>query len=491
MGNVRCDSRLVRPGDTFVAVPGVKADGINFVPAAIAAGAGEIVAEVVRPESGVPDSILWRTVPNARVELASLACNEFGNPSHKLDIFGITGTNGKTSTTMLLRDILEYNAFKPGFISTNSIEIKPRALKKFNPTEAVDAKVEENTVTSGNTTPGPLNLQYYFSEMLRNSCKTAVMEVSSHALDQNRTWGTRFAVKAFTNLTQDHLDYHCSMAEYYQVKKSFFIPSDAPSVINIDDSYGRQLFKEVVNQSKYPTISVGESADAIIRFSNVKLSRNHTSFLLSYPGGSEMIDIKLLGRHNIYNVVTAFSMALAYGIKPEKISHALVMAEPVRGRLELVQVKNCEASFFIDYAHTPDAIKNVLDALREITKGRLIIVFGAGGDRDHGKRPLMGSVANQLADICIITSDNPRSEKPLDIINNIVAGIPGTSVCGTADAVREVYIEPDRRAAIRLAASLTASPDDVVLIAGKGHETYQIFADRTEHFDDREELLSI
>ena len=489
--HVCCDSRLVGAGDVFVAIPGVNADGMSFVSGAIERGASEIVAEVPRPDTGVPESVKWRMVPDARAEAARLACVEFGDPSDKLAVFGITGTNGKTTTATLVRRILNDNACPAGFISTIcNITSPPRKRTALDQIKR-RAAVEQNVTPAVNTTPGPIELQKLFAEMLTNGCKAVAMEVSSHALDQHRVEGTRFAMVAFTNLTQDHLDYHKTMDGYYQAKRKLFIPLRAPEVINIDDPYGRRLYGELLQEGASNILTYGSSEDAQVRFSDAELSLEGSSFLLSFPGGSEHMHLKLIGRHNIYNALAAFSMTFLYGISPHKAILSLSAAEPVRGRLERVKTKISSATFFVDYAHTPDALENVLKTLREATTGRIFAVFGAGGDRDRTKRSIMGAAVMNLADVCIVTSDNPRKEDPSQIITDILAGMPGHEKEYTPDGTRRVIVEPDRRAAISLSAGLATRPDDIVLIAGKGHETYQIFADRTEHFDDREEILSL
>ncbi len=487
---VKSDSRLVKPGDTFVAIRGAVNDGLKFVEAAIRAGAAEIVSEAARPDSGIPPEVQWRTVVDTRAEIARLACIEFDNPSQSLDVFGITGTNGKTTTAMLMRKILNDCGKPSGLVSTISNITAPPPKHTVLDSLRLRKPQEAPEIPATNTTPGPLELQALFAEMLSNGCKAAVMEVSSHAIDQRRMEGTQFAALAFTNLTQDHLDYHRTMENYFQAKRSLFIPYRAPSAINIDCPYGRQIFAELKSSNPTQVISYGCSPDANVRFSEEKLMSTGSEFLLTYPGASERMRIKLMGRHNIHNLLAAFSMALLYGTNPHRAMISLSSAEPVRGRLERVSIKASPASFFVDYAHTPDAIENVLRTLREITTGRLIIVFGAGGDRDRRKRPLMGEAALRLADIAIVTSDNPRSEDPETIIENILSGIPGYETAKTQTGESSVLVEPDRRTAIRRSVLMATHHGDVVLIAGKGHETYQIFADRTEYFDDREELIT-
>ncbi len=487
---VKSDSRLVQLGDTFVAVRGAVSDGLKFVEAAIQAGAAEIVSEAPRPEIGIPQNVQWRTVVDTRAEIARLACLEFDNPSQSLDVFGVTGTNGKTTTAMLMRKILNDNGKPAGLVSTISNITAPPPRHTLLDSLLLRKKQDAPETPATNTTPGPLELQELFSTMLSNGCKTAVMEVSSHAIDQRRIEGTKFAALAFTNLTQDHLDYHLTMENYFQAKRALFIPFRAPSAINIDCPYGRQLFKELKTSNPDQVLSYGNSADADVRFSEARLTSIGSEFLLTFPGGCERMHVKLMGRHNMHNLLAAFSMALLSGLNPHRALISLASTEPVRGRLERVKIKASPAAFFVDYAHTPDAIDNVLKTLREITTGCLIIVFGAGGDRDRRKRPLMGEAASRLADIVIITSDNPRSENPETIIEDILSGIPDYEAAQTKEGDPSVLVEPDRRTAIRRSVLMASQSGDVVLIAGKGHETYQIFADRTEHFDDREELIS-
>ena len=529
---LKCDSRRVQPGDTFVAVRGAADDGSRFIAAAIEAGAAEIVTELPRPAEGVPDGVAWRTVEDSRREIAALACRAYGDPSAAIDVFGVTGTNGKTTTATLLRKILNDCGIPSGLVSTISYitapPLPPPALLGLLGRAPVEAK----EIPAHNTTPGPLELQSLFAEMRDNGCKAAVMEVSSHAIAQRRVEGTRFAAVAFTNLTQDHLDYHGTMEAYFEAKRQLFVPARFPAAINLDCPYGRRLFDAIKSDGGAPALSYGAASDADVRFSNERLSSLGCEFRLDYPGGSAQVRLRLLGRHNIHNALCAFATALLHGIPARMALDSLATAKPVRGRLEMVRIKASPATYFIDYAHTPDAIENVLNTLREITEGRLFIVFGAGGDRDRRKRPLMGEAAARLADVCIVTSDNPRSEDPAAIIEDILAGMPEpeqpseppaaepvhsasapgvlrpsppwlgqpgaerTAALGQPDAMRPacsrpaVLIEPDRRAAIRRTVLLADQPGDVVLIAGKGHETDQIFADRTDHFDDREELIS-
>ena len=476
---IKCDSRQVAAGDAFVAIPGAKEDGAKYIADAIARGAAEIIAEMPPPAHLAESAarVSWRVVVDSRAELARLARDAYGDPSRKLQVFGVTGTNGKTTIVNLLRWIFNDAGRPCGLVSTvgncvvGGVEMLPAA----------------------NTTPGPLELQALFAEMVVNGCEACAMEVSSHAIDQKRVDGATFAALAFTNLTQDHLDYHKTIEAYFNAKKSLFIPFRAPSALNIDDARGREIWESLRRaplsaSERAGVISYGESEDADVRFSGAALSPGGSSFRLRFPaGGGEIADIaeariRLLGRHNIHNALAAFSLALLAGVEPRAALASLAEAPPVRGRLEKVAPQDSPAAFFVDYAHTPDALENVLKTLRELASGRLIAVFGAGGDRDRGKRPLMGAACARLADISIITSDNPRSEDPAAIIGDILSGVPPAARAAVSTCV-------DRREAIRRAVQLADRAGDIVLIAGKGHEDYQIIGGRAEHFDDREELL--
>jgi UDP-N-acetylmuramoyl-L-alanyl-D-glutamate--2,6-diaminopimelate ligase len=314
------------------------------------------------------------------------------------------------------------------------------------------------------------------------------MEVSSHALIQKRCYGTKFEGVAFTNLTQDHLDYHKTMEEYFKAKSLLFLPPQAPAVVNIDCKFGQRLANQI-KQFGGTVLTYGTAETADLCFSDAKLTAETTNFTITYKNQSHNVALMLLGRHNIYNALAAIGLALNAGIDLSIAIKAIQQEKPVRGRLEHVKLDGSKANFYVDYAHTPDAIENVLRTLREITDGRLFIVFGAGGDRDRRKRPLMGKAAFNNADYLIITSDNPRSEQPSAIIEDILEGIPGTGVGEQPPSdAPEMSIIEDRREAIAYAVKTANQPGDVVLIAGKGHEDYQIFADHTEHFDDIEEL---
>ncbi len=447
---VTCDSRQVQPGALFVAVAGNRLDGGAFVDEAIRRGAAAIVSE--RAVAGSPVPVL--VVPRAREALADLAARFHGDPTSRLNVVGVTGTNGKTTTTFLLRSIFEAAGQKTGLLGTIQHAVGPRLLP------------------SDNTTPGADTLQRYFAEMAQAGCRSAAMEVSSHALDQDRVRGVRFAAAIFTNLTRDHLDYHPTPEAYRDAKGRLFegLGPRAIAALNADDEtsavYAARTRARVVRYG----LGGGEEVGAVVELGTFNGTR-----LRIRLGGEEMVlHTRLIGTHNVYNILGAAACAWAMGHDLEHIKAGIENLASVPGRLEPV---DCGQDFavLVDYAHTDDALRNVMQCLRPLVRGRLILVFGCGGDRDRGKRPRMGRVAAELADQVVLTSDNPRSEGPLDIIREVEGGIEDRSRC---------LIEPDRRGAIKLAVSL-ARKDDAVLIAGKGHETYQILRDQTRPFDDR------
>jgi UDP-N-acetylmuramoyl-L-alanyl-D-glutamate--2,6-diaminopimelate ligase len=447
---VTCDSRLVQAGSLFVAVPGHKADGAVFVDDAIRRGAGAVVAE--RPIPGCPVPVLL--VPDARAALADLAVRFHRDPTSRLNVVGVTGTNGKTTTTYLLRSIFEAAGEKVGVLGTIAHSIGARILP------------------SDNTTPGADTLQRYFAEMSAAACKTAVMEVSSHALDQDRVRGVRFAAGIVTNLTRDHMDYHPTVEHYRDAKGRLFerLPAHGLAVLNADDEASASF----ADRTEANVVYYGLKNRAEIS-ARVELGTFHGTRLRLKLGTEDvLVNTRLIGTHNVYNILGAAACTWAMGYDLDTIKTGLENLPPVPGRLEPVDAGQ-DFAVVVDYAHTDDALKNVLHCLRPLLRGRLIVVFGCGGDRDRGKRPKMGKVAAELADKVILTSDNPRSESPTAILSDVMGGIAEKG---------KVLVEPDRRGAIKLALQL-AKKADAVLIAGKGHETYQIFKDRTVGFDDR------
>jgi UDP-N-acetylmuramoyl-L-alanyl-D-glutamate--2,6-diaminopimelate ligase len=452
--SIAYDSRRVRPGSLFVALRGEKSDGHDFIDQAVNAGATAVVVE--KPDG--PPRATSVVVEDSRAALADLAAAFYKNPARHLKMTGVTGTNGKTTFTFLLKHICEAAIMPSGLIGTVRYEIGERILPATR------------------TTPESLDLQEMFSQIRDAGCRAAVMEVSSHALAQERVRGIEFDVAVFTNLTQDHLDYHGTMEKYFGAKSLLFQHLAAQkhkqgtAVINIDDRYGEKLLDHSAKTVK--TVSYGLSARADVRASDMKIDFHGTTYKLGIGQRSYLVRLPLIGRFNVYNSLAAIAAARALGIEARVAIKALADTPGVPGRLEAVPVKR-PYRVFVDYAHTPDALVNVMKTLRELSPARLIVVFGCGGSRDRTKRPLMGAAVEEAADLAIITSDNPRKEQPGAIIDEIKAGFRNA---------RHEVIE-DRKEAILHAINI-AGPRDIVLIAGKGHETYQEFADHTVPFDD-------
>ncbi|MCX5695553.1 MAG: UDP-N-acetylmuramoyl-L-alanyl-D-glutamate--2,6-diaminopimelate ligase [Candidatus Omnitrophica bacterium] len=449
------NSGLVRKNFIFVAVKGSKADGNRFINAAIEKGARFMVCDARVKTSGLK-SVSFIKVKDPRRALAELAASFYKNPSQKLKVAGITGTNGKTTITYLLEALLRKAGLSAGVIGT------------------INHRFKNTVIPAKNTTPGPLDIQSMLARMLKEGVGYAVMEVSSHALDQDRVAAINFHSAIFTNLTQDHLDYHKTIKRYFAAKAKLFKRMAPKSfvVINNDDKYAGILKK--LTRAKIITYGIKNKAD--VQAKNIKFDVRHTEFDLSFSGRETRFRINLIGRHNVYNILAAASWGIREGLSLKIIKSALEGFLLVPGRLERIKSKK-GFSVFVDYAHTADALKNVLQALRQLSPNRIITLFGCGGQRDKLKRPKMGRVVTTLSDFAVITSDNPRSEKPLAIVRDILKGIKKNNYC----------VIPQRRAAIRKSISL-ARPGDIVLLAGKGHENYQIFSDKRIHFDDREEV---
>ena len=446
-----CDSRRVEPGDLFVAVEGTQHDGHDHVADAVARGCVAVIAQRALPEFGVPVI----QVPNSREAFGHLCQALAGNPSRQLKLVGVTGTNGKTTTSCLIAGILSRAGHKVGVLGT---------LGYFDGEEAEDAPW---------TTPPADQLACWLARMVRNECTHAVMGVSSHALDQRRVAGIRFDAACVTNVTHDHLDYHRSPAEYRAAKARLLrqMPPEGFAVINADDPVSSGYLKEMDG----PVLTIGIDSPAEVTAILVGRSLSEQTFLLS--AGSETVPVRtrMIGTHHMYNCLVAAAVGLTYGIDLVTVARGLEAAGHVPGRLERIE---CGQPFgvFVDYAHTPDALDKVLTTLREVTAGRLICVFGCGGDRDVQKRPIMGRIAEQKADRIVLTSDNPRTEDPEAILANILQGI---------DRPNSVRVQPDRATAIRQALAM-ARPDDCVLIAGKGHENYQVIGHQHIPMDDAE-----
>lgn len=442
-------SDTTRRGDAFFCISGFRHDGHDFAADAVARGAAAVVCARQLPLA-VPQAI----VSDTRRALALGAARFYGDPTQSLDVVGITGTNGKTTTTYLLDSILRTAGRTTGLIGT------------------VETRIADERLISTRTTPESADLQGLLARMAGLGVTAVSMEVSSHAIDLHRVDGVRFAVGAFTNLTQDHLDYHSTLEEYWAVKSRLFTEFDmAERVVNLDDPRGADLAAST--EARW---TVGRSKAAIVRAADEQPGPTSTAFSLLTPAGTARLVLPLAGAYNVSNALVAAASALALGVSLADVAAGLEAAPQVPGRLERIDAGQ-PFSVLVDYAHTPDSLAKAIAAVREVTPGRVITVFGCGGDRDPQKRALMGEAAGVGSDEVIVTSDNPRSEDPVGIILAIEDGLKPT---GASYAV-----EVDRRAGIRAALAL-AAPGDAVLIAGKGHEDYQIFADRTIHFDDRE-----
>ena len=451
------DSRRVTPGMVFVAIPGQHADGHEFISRAIDRGATAVICE---RNGMVPQRATKIKVADVREAMARAAASFYQNPSANLKVIGVTGTNGKTTVAFMIKAILEAAGIKTGLMGTVRYEIGDRVIPAHR------------------TTPESVEVQEMMAQMLRAGCQACVMEVSSHALEQKRVWGVQFDVGIFTNLTRDHLDYHNTMENYFTAKTKLFTALEAGTkrgavVINIDDSFGARL---AVKTKAEIHMTYGLEKAATLRATQIQLSKNGSRFVIETPERKFACRLPLIGRHNIYNALAAVGAGLALKVDVLAIQSALNAMPPVPGRLEAVS-KRQPFGVFVDYAHTDDALKNVLTTLREITRGRVLLVFGCGGSRDPGKRAKMGRIAAELADFTLITSDNPRKESPARIAEQIEEGYRSKRIEGYG-------VELDRRRAIQQIIGL-AKPGDAVLIAGKGHETYQEFEDTVVPFDDR------
>lgn len=448
---VSYDSRRTEAGDLFVAVCGFDSDGHDYIPMAAEKGALAVLCQK-RPEIDIP----YVLVEDSRLALAVASCNFFGNPASEMKIIGVTGTNGKTTTTMLLKHVIETCTGKTaGLIGTNQNMIGDEVLE------------------TERTTPESYELQKLFRRMADAGCSYVIMETSSHALALDRVAGFRYDVGVFTNLTQDHLDFHVTMEEYAKAKAKLFSQCDKAAV-NIDDSWGEYILKS----AKCPVFTYSEkSMDADLLAKDIRLSPSDVRFCaLTGKGSLERVRLNIPGRFSVYNALAVISAALLLGLELKDVCSALATAKGVKGRMEVVPTQG-NYTMLIDYAHTPDAVENVLRSVREVSRGRVVILFGCGGDRDKTKRPIMGSIALELADFAIITSDNPRTENPRAIIDDILAGV-------NAPKNRYTVIE-DRIKAIEYAID-NHLEGDVIILAGKGHETYQIVGREKHHMDERE-----
>lgn len=450
---ISCDSTKISDNFIFVAIKGNRADGHKFIPEAIERGAKAIIVDSLHPAIGSGSQIPIIAVEDTRIALGRLAAEFYQHPSRKIKVVGVTGTNGKTTITYLIEAVLKQAGQDPAVLGTINYRFKNRTLPSFN------------------TTPGPLELQSLLAQMLKDGAKYAIMEVSSHALDQNRTEGIDFHSAIFTNLTQDHLDYHRTMEAYLQAKLKLFknLKKDDLAVINNDANSVK--IKEIT-RARIITYGIENPADLIAK--DIKFMITGTEFLLESKNNKATFNTGLIGKHNVYNILATVAWATQAGLDFNKVKSAIENFSLVPGRLERIESPK-GFTVFIDYAHTEDALKNAILSLRNLPCKNIITVFGCGGERDKTKRPKMGQVVSELADFAVITSDNPRSEDPLQIIEDIKKGIKKDNYS----------IVPDRKEAIKQAFSL-AKTGDIVLVAGKGHEAYQILKNQIVHFDDRE-----
>ena len=454
IGNVYYDSRKVTPGSLFVAVSGFAADGNRFIPMALEKGAVAVVT-AKKPEGDVP----YVLVSSDRMALALLGCNFYGHPAKAMTMIGVTGTNGKTSTTLLLKQVLEKTlGAKVGLIGTMANMVGQEVI----PTER--------------TTPESFELQGLFARMRDAGCTHVVMEVSSHAVTLERIGGTRFDIAAFTNLTEDHLDFHKTMDAYCEAKADLFRRCGR-AVVNADDSYAGRILAA----AECPVLVTSVAGEQGLYAKDLELLSEGIRFTAHCGEEQAKVSLPIPGKFTVYNALTVLGIAKQLGISLEACAGALETAQGVKGRVEVVPTPGMPYSVLIDYAHTPDGLENVLSSVKDFCKGRLIAVFGCGGDRDPMKRPIMGRIGVELADLAVITSDNPRTEKPMAIIEDILKGVN--------QELGEYIVIEDRRAAIRYAMDI-AEKNDIIVLAGKGHETYQEINGQKYHLDEREEVAA-
>ena len=453
--NVVYDSRKVTPGCLFVAISGFASDGNRFIPMAMEKGAAAVVT-ARKPEWDVP----YVLVENDRYALAMIGTNYYGHPAEAMTMIGVTGTNGKTSTTVLLKQVLEKTiGAKVGLIGT------------------MENMVGDEVIPTERTTPESFELQALFARMRDAGCTHVVMEVSSHAITLDRVGGVHFNVAAFTNLTEDHLDFHKTMDAYCAAKAELFTRCDK-AVINTDDFYSIYM----VEKSPHDTLTVSLTGNGDLNGVYPEYHAEGVSFeVVAGLDDRVTVNLPIPGKFTVYNALTVIGIAKQLGISLEDCAKVLAEVHGVRGRIEVVPTPGKDFSVLIDYAHTPDGLENVLSSVKDFCKGRVIGVFGCGGDRDPIKRPIMGEIGVRLSDLAVITSDNPRTEDPNAIIADILKGVD--------PSMGEYIVEPDRRKAIRYAMDI-ARKDDIIVLAGKGHETYQEIDHTKIHLDEREEVAA-
>ena len=451
--NIQYDSRKVTQGTLFICIKGFNSDGHKYIESSIEKGAK---AFLVQEDISI-DGYTFIKVNDTRSAMANIADNFYNQPSKELDVIGVTGTNGKTSITTFLSEILSLNDNKVGLVGT---------IKIFD---------GDKEVESSSTTPESVDLQKYFKTMINNGCDYCAMEVSSHSLVLNRVDETDFKLGIFTNLTPDHLDFHKDLEDYRNAKEKLFYKTTTANIINIDDEGGFKIYENIksLNTPCY-TYAIDNNADFMAK--NIKIDASGVSYILVTPTYEEEIFIPVPGKFTVYNTLAVIAACYMLNIPKEIVKEGLAKTKGVAGRFETV-TNDKGISVIVDYAHTPDALENVLNTARGFAKSNIITVFGCGGDRDATKRPLMGGIAQRLSDICIVTSDNPRTENPQIIIDDILKGL---------DKSKENYkVVIDRKEAIKEAIKM-AKKDDIVIIAGKGHENYQIIGKVKHHFDDKE-----
>lgn len=454
INGIAYDSRQAGKGFLFVAIRGQRLDGHRFIADAVKRGASAVISEMPVVDMNITQVI----VPDAREAMARAAVSFYGEPCKNMTLIGVTGTNGKTTTTYLIESMLKAAGLEAGVVGT------------------INYRYRDTIVEAPHTTPESPDLQKIFKEMADGGTTHCVMEVSSHSLSQKRVDGARFVGAVFTNLTQDHLDYHGTMEEYFESKSRLFTDLAAGengfSVINVDDKWGRRLSERV--RGRIFRYSLSGSAE--IEPAKVACSEKGIEAVISTPVGEVKVSSFLLGEYNLQNIMAAVGAGIGLGLDKQAIEQGIANLKRVPGRLERI-VSDNGFQAVVDYAHTGDALERVIKALRPLAKGRLVTVFGCGGDRDRGKRPIMGEIATRLSDFAIITSDNPRSEDPMEIIKEIETGVIGGNYA----------ISPDRHEAIKAAVNM-ADANDIILVAGKGHEDYQIVGDEKFYFDDTEEI---
>jgi len=453
--SIHYDSRQVTKGSLFFCIEGFKYDGHKFASEAASNGAHAVV---LRKNINLPETVTKILVSDTRLTMALMAKTFYGNPSSAIDLIGVTGTNGKTTVTYLVKSILEMAGIKTGLIGT------------------IVSMIGDKKIYTERTTPESLDLQKLFREMADFGVQSIAMEVSSHSLALKRVAGCSFKAGIFTNLTRDHLDFHGTFENYRQAKASLFDLSEC-SIINIDDENGRTMLNGA--RKRVLTYAIEREADVYAR--DIEVSSKGVTFKLHLPNGSNMISLKIPGIFSVYNGLAAASAMYCVGISADIIKAGLEAVAGVPGRFELLDT-GTDYSVILDYAHTPDGLENILKTAREFAKGRVITLFGCGGDRDPGKRPVMGEIAARYSDLCVVTSDNPRTEEPMSIIEDILPGVRKANC-------RHIIVE-NRRSAI-VTALAEAKAGDVVILAGKGHETYQILKDKIIHFDEREIVAEI